>query len=153
MGDLDAHRVVNAYDPTGTHIIEKKYYEGTALKQTLAESKDGSTNLTFDTNKEGAGSHFLITLGNSPRGSAGAEDTGGSLSHEIIHGLGVTDTKEYTSGKLSSYSTDRSLQSSEVIQMIQPAMQFAKENNIKNGSVLITHSRGSKPRDYPIQLK
>jgi len=118
-------------------------------------AKDGTTNLTFDSEKEGVGNHSgnVITMGNSPRGAGGAENTGGSLSHEIIHGLGVTDTNENTSGKLSSYTPKRNLQQSEVTQMLMPAIQFSKENNITQGSVLITHSRGNKEREKPIRLK
>ncbi len=126
-----------------------------------ANAKDGTTNLTFDADLTRDGTHLgnLITIGRSPRGGAGAEDTGGTLSHEIIHGLGVPDTKEDTSGKLSSYSPKRNLQQSEVSQMLLPAIQFSKENNITQGSVLITHSRGRDtqgnliPREKPIRLK
>lgn len=99
-----------------------------------ADSQDGSTNLEFNANKNGAGSHKLntISLNKSPRGMAGAEDTGGSLSHEIIHALGVTDTKENTSGKLSSWSVNRSLQPSEVSTMLTPGVKYANDNeNIK----------------------
>ena len=120
-----------------------------------ADAKDGTTNLTFDASKSGAGSHRgnTIALHNSPRGMAGAEDTGGSLSHEIIHGLEVTDTKEYFSGKLSSYSANRNLQPSEVSTMLATAVNFAKENNITQGSILISHSRPQSSREEPILLK
>jgi RHS repeat-associated protein len=119
------------------------------------DAQDGSTNLTFDSEKSGAGAQKgnVITMGASPRGAPGTQDTGGSLSHEILHGLGVPDTNEKTSGKLSSYSANRRLQPSEVSQMLTPAIQFAKENSITKGSVLITHSRGNKEREQPKRLK
>lgn len=117
-------------------------------------NNDGTTNLTFDASKPGAGSHKsnVITLNSSPRGMSGAEDTGGSLSHEIIHALGVPDTRETTSGKLSSYSGSRNLQPNEVSIMLSPAINFAKQNNITKGSVLITHSRPKTGRQAPTLL-
>jgi RHS repeat-associated protein len=116
-----------------------------------ADSQDGSTNLVFRADKDGAGSHKenTISLNKSPRGMAGAEDTGGTLSHEIVHALGVPDTKEYTSGKLSSYSGNRSLKPSEVSIMLTPSVKFANDNNISKGSILITHSRPTKGRKNP----
>ena len=118
-------------------------------------SRDGSTNLTFVSEETGAGSHLnnTIALHSSPRGMAGAEDTGGTLSHEIAHALGAPDTKEASSGKLSSYSRNRSLQPSEVSTMLTPAIKYAKENSITQGSVLITHSRPKTGREDPIELK
>jgi RHS repeat-associated protein len=120
-----------------------------------ADSQDGSTNLEFNANKNGAGSHKLntISLNKSPRGMAGAEDTGGSLSHEIIHALGVTDTKENTSGKLSSWSVNRSLQPSEVSTMLTPGVKYANDNEISKGTILITHSRPNTGRQNPKLLQ
>ncbi len=120
-----------------------------------ADSQDGSTNLEFRADVGGAGSHKAntISLNNSPRGMAGAEDTGGSLSHEIIHALGVTDTKENTSGKLSSWSVNRSLQPSEVSTMLTPSVKYATDNKISKGTILITHSRPNTGRQNPKLLQ
>ena len=120
-----------------------------------ADSQDGSTNLEFNADKNGAGSHKLntISLNKSPRGMSGAEDTGGSLSHEIVHALGVSDTKEYTSGKLSSYSAERKLKASEVSKILTPSIKFAKDKNISKGNILITHSRPKTGRQSPKIIK
>ena len=120
-----------------------------------ADSQNGSANLEFRADKEGAGSHNTntISLNKAPRGMSGAEDTGGSLSHEIVHALGVPDTKEYVSGKLSSYSSNRSLKPSEVSTMITPSVKYANENNISKGTILITHSRPKTGRKSPKLLQ
>lgn len=116
-----------------------------------ADSQNGSTNLEFRADNEGGGSHKAntISLNKSPRGMSGAEDTGGSLSHEIIHALGVPDTKENKSGKLSSYSSNRSLKPSEVSTMLTPCLKYANENDISKGTFLITHTRSKTGRQDP----
>lgn len=79
----------------------------------------------------------VITMGNSPRFNEEKADFNGTFSHEILHGLGVPDTKENNSGKLSSYSLERTLSSDEISDMLVPCVQFIKKNNIQKGKVLI----------------
>ena len=115
------------------------------------DKKDGSTNLTFDAKTDGAGlfTNNVITLKKDPRNEPGSGSTGGTLSHEIIHGLGVPDTHEKNSEKLSSYSFHRRLQKDEVSKMLSPAIKFATDNNISHGSILITHYKSDGTRDKP----
>jgi len=120
-----------------------------------ADKLDGTSNLNFDANLNKGGTHIdnVITLGGNPRHEAGSGDTGGSFSHEVIHLLGVPDTGENESSKLSSWSLTRQLQRDEVSTMLSPAIKFANQNNITRGSILITHSRPNGGRFEPKLLK
>ena len=99
----------------------------------------------------------IITMGNSPRLDEENMDFCGSFSHEVIHGLGVPDTKENKSGKLSSYSPQRALSSDEISNILEPCVLFIKKNNIQNGKVLIPRNihypSGINIRNEPIELE
>ena len=122
------------------------------------KAEKGSMFLKFDM-ETSSSSHVnnIITMGNSPRLDEENMDFCGSFSHEVIHGLGVPDTKENKSGKLSSYSPQRAISSDEISNILEPCVLFIKKNNIQNGKVLIPRNihypSGINIRNEPIELE
>ena len=120
----------------------------------IDESKDGpektgAVNLKFDMgNNNSNHKENTITMGNSPRLNTDKGDFRGSFAHELLHSLGLPDTKDTESGWLSSYSFDRKLSSDEISIMLTPCIQFAKQNEISNGKILITCNRHTASGNY-----
>jgi hypothetical protein len=121
-------------------------------------AEKGSMSLKFDMGNNN--SNYLdnvITMGNSPRFDEENKDFKGSFSHEVLHGLGIADTKEASSGKLSSYSYERMLTLDEITEMLEPCIQFINKNGIQKGKVLIPennhYSTSRNSRAEPVLLE
>ena len=109
----------------------------------------GSISLKFDMNNNHS-SHKdnTVTMGNSPRLNYDNSDFSGTFAHEVLHSLGLPDTKEYESGWLSSYSLKRELFPEEINIMLKPCVDFIKNNNIQDGKVLITQNKSINGENY-----
>ena len=149
----------------GTYTIDGKEYDISfniifnnidGIEDFKAER--GSMFLRFDMeNNNSTYKDNVIKMGNSPRFDYEHADFGGTFSHEIIHGLGIPDTKESSSGRLSKYSLNRSLQPDEITDILMPCVQLINNNGIENGRVLIPEnnrsSNNQNSRSKPVILE
>ncbi|GJM64195.1 RHS repeat-associated core domain-containing protein [Persicobacter diffluens] len=113
----------------------------------LANSKipQGEMTLLFDSDKSSNSYSDIkqsIRMSN-PRYSGGIGETGGSFSHEILHGIGMEHPSE-NDGSLGSYSMDRKLKNKEISDSLSPVL---KQSNGENGRFLIPGKNTRIKRD------
>ena len=114
----------------------------------------GEINLIFGPSKNSANHLKNVIIISSPLRNYEKNDLMGTLSHEILHTLGLKDSKN--SGWLSSYDLNRKLHPEEVAIMLGPCVDIINKENITNGEITIPRSKrltnGTHVRDNPHKI-
>ena len=118
------------------------------------ENRYGEVNLIFEPGKNSADHLKNVIKISSPRRNYERNDLGGSLSHEILHTLGLKDSSNPE--WLSSYDMNRYLHPEEVVIMLEPCINLINNANITNGKITIPRSKkltnGTRVRDNPHKI-